>query len=368
MSKVWLVPLEPFESRYTGQWYREFPKAFIDAGAEVTMIDGEVLVNHIDKGSWLPINSTVHYKATQLAKIAKAFQNNEVHNDDVFFVFDLEFHGIEVIRSLATLNKINVRINAFLHAASYTKEDLMEQLAPWQQYTELGWLAMCDKVFVGSKYHRDAFIERRIKPFITDSFKATELIQKIHVTGNPVFKNEYLAVDVDKKKQIILPNRFDFEKRPNISLDIAYIIKKKHPDWNIVVTTSNKKMSSNKAWLLEKLNGMVADGIVEVRENLSKAEYHATIAESKVMLTNSIEENFGYVPVEAMIYGTYPLMPNNCSHPELCNNYERLLFNDIDEVVSKIEYLMEHATFSVTGYPVRYFNSVNEIVSHCFTN
>jgi len=361
MKKIaWLLPLEPFPSRYTQQWYDNFPKAFELYGYDVKVIDGEPLSNKIDVGSWLPMNSTVHYKTTQLAKVALLFQEGLVVDGDIFFIYDLEFWGVDAIKMMCQINKVDAKIFGFMHAASYTKEDLMEQLAPWQKYTELGWISLCDKVFVGSQYHKDAILERRIQP-LADKADQEALYDKIIPTGNPVFKDEYHKIDVVKKNQVILPNRFDFEKRPNISLDIAYTMKKKHPDWNFVVTTSNDTMKSNKQWLLDKLRGMQADGIIEVREGLSKYDYHHAMAESKIMLTNSIEENFGYCLVEAMVYNTYPLAPKGLSHSELLGNNPLFLYEDLDEISSKMEVLMNHTQIGFNMQ--KHYEVINKIVA-----
>jgi glycosyltransferase involved in cell wall biosynthesis len=369
MKTAWLLPLEPFESRYTGQWYKSFPKEFTNAGYFVQLIDGVPLADKIDVGSWLPMNSTVHYKNTQLARIASAFQEGQVKDGDIFFVYDLEFWGVESIKMMAQINNIEVDIYAFLHAASYTKEDLMEQLTPWQKYTELGWLSICTKVFVGSAYHKQAVIERRILPF-ADKNDIDKLSDKIVVTGNPLFKDDYHEfICVEKKNQIIISNRFDYEKRPNISLDIAQIIKCKHPDWGIIVTTGNETLSSNQNWLVTKARLLEAAGVIQIYEHLTKEEYHHHLAESKVMLTNSIEENFGYCIVEAMLYNTAPVAPFGLSHTELLKNNYNLLYNDIDGAVKRIEALM-FRDMSIELCPIRdlrpwaakYFNVAKEIV------
>lgn len=364
MTKLFYVPIEPLEERYTEQWYRQFPIEFKKAGYDVQVIDGEVLTNFVDVGAFLPMNSTVHYKNSQMMKVAKLFQDKLVSNGDIFFIADTEFWGLESIRLMADMNKINVRVYSFLHAASYTKEDAFEIAAPYQKYTELGWILSCDKVFVGSEYHRRAFLDRRAYPYArSDDIRKIE--RKLVVTGNPLFKDDYpeYARFWEKENQIIISNRFDWEKRPNISLQFAYILKKKHPDIKIIVTTSRPKFKSNKQWLVDLARSMEQDGIIEIHEGLSKAEYHRMLSESKVMLSNSIEENFGYCVAEALVYNTYPMLKNELSHPELVENDSRLLFNDEDEIVEKIEDLLYRSAFTVDQYANKYYKSIERIVA-----
>ena len=357
MNTLWLVPLEPFPGRYTEQWYRNIPKAFENYHFNVEVIDGTALTNKIDVGSFLPMNSTVHYKSSQMGSIAYLFQEKKIKNGDKFFIYDLEFWGIEALRLMAQMNKIDIKIYTFLHAASYTREDAFEVAAPYQKYTEVGWIALCDKVFVGSEYHKQAFTERRLKPV-----GAELLAGKIVVTGNPVFKDEYdVFPDIKKKNQVIISNRFDWEKRPNLSLDFCYLLKKKHPTWSFIVTTGNEQLKSNKKWLLDYARELEKDGIIEVYENLDKPAYHHLLASSKVMLTNSIEENFGYCVIESLIYNTYPLCPNKCSHPELVSYNKNMLFDDEDEIVEKVEFLMQNENI-YTSYLKKYYHSMNVIV------
>lgn len=360
MTTLYYIPIEPLAERYTEQWYRRFPEEFREAGFDVATIDGEPLSHHVDVGSWLPMNSTVHYKAAQMQTVSALFQDKQIKDGDIFFVADLEFWGIEAIRVMAQINQVNVKIYSFLHAASYTIEDAMAVTAPYQKYTELGWAMMCDGIFVGSHYHKKAFIERRVMPYASKE-DAQKIANKIHVVGNPVFLDEYRLIGTpEKKRQVIISNRFDWEKRPNLSLDFAYLLKKEDPSINIIVTTSRPEFKSNKKWLMDKALGMQDDGIITIYSGLSKREYHQHLAESKVMLTNSIEENFGYCIAEALVYNTYPLAPNKLSHPELCWNDPRLLFDDEDEVVAKALFLL-NSFFTVSHYVEPYTEAIKNM-------
>lgn len=362
-TKIYIVPIEPLNERYTEQWYRNFPKHFIKEGFSVKMIDGTPLINHVDKGTFLDINSTIYYKSEQLKKIAKMFYKGEVKNGDVFFIMDLEFWGIETIRYMADLQNIKIKIYGFLHAGSYTTGDYMEPMAPCGKYFEIGWMKICDGIFVGSKYHKQVIINKRLKPFASPT-DINEITNKIFVSGNPFFIDEYgqhKDYNCEKKKQIIISNRFDWEKRPNISLDFAQIIKHQMPDVEIVVTTSRPKFKSNKKWLVEYARVLEERGIIKIYDNLSKDEYHQILSQSMVMLSNTIEENFGYCVVEACLYNTYPLVKNAYSHPELVKNDKRLLFDDEDEIIDKIKYLL-NSNFDVKHYAEKYNNSIKTII------
>jgi glycosyltransferase involved in cell wall biosynthesis len=359
MKKIFYVPIEPIVGRYCVSWYNNIPPAFKTHGWDVEVIDGIPLSDTIDVGTFLDINSTIHYKNSQMMKISRLFREKKVNNGDIFFFGDIEFWGIESVRLMSQMNKVSVKITGFCHAGSYTKEDAFAVAAFHQKYTEVGWIAACDKIFVGSQYHKNAIIDRRLKPYASKD-DVEKLSSRIVVTGNPFFETDYKHFDVKKKKQIILGNRFDIEKRPNLSLDMAYILKKKIPDLNVVVTTSHPKFKSNRKWLEDMARGFEQDGIIEIKEGLTKDEYHKTMAESKISMSNSIEENFGIIIVEAMLYNTYPLLRNELSHPELVMNSPEFLFDDEDEVVDKVLYLLDYNE-DIRWIGARYYKAIAKI-------
>lgn len=315
MTKIWYVPIEPLDERYTSQWYRKLPQEFVANGFDVCILNGKPLVeNEIKVGAFLDINSTVHYKMSQLQSIASHFHYGLIKDGDIFFFGDIEFWGIESVRLMARMNNIEVRLTGFLHAASYTKEDAFSVAARYQQFTELGWVAAMDKVFVGSKYHKEAFLERRV-----DNLKLGRdcFADKIVVTQNPLFLDEYHDFGkVEKKKKVLLTNRFDREKRPGLTLDLFEQLHNLFPDWEFVVTTGRKKIRGHEEdiRLLQRLE---QKGVVTVKAELTKEQYHRELAESYMMVSHSIEENYGYCIVEAIHYKCIPILTKGLSHDEL---------------------------------------------------
>lgn len=361
MKNIYYIPIEPLEERYTGQWFTEFPKEFTKAGFNVITIEGNALTNTVEVGTFLDINSTIAYKNSQMIKIAELFHTKQIKDSDIFFFGDTEFWGLESLRLMADMNKVEVKIYSFLHAASYIEEDAFQIAQDYQKYTELGWIMSNDKVFVGTQHHKNVITKKRF--YLATSDDNQILQDKIVVTGNPVFKDAYHTFNnIVKQDKIILPNRFDYEKRPNISLDIAIVLKRLHPTWEIVVTTSRDTFKSNKQWLIDYALALEEQGVITIKYNLTKEQYHKEIAESKVMLTtNTIEETFGYCVVEAIEYGTYPLCPNSLSHPELLENDTDLLYNDIDDIVEKIEFLMT-TNKKIGSYNDKYYNTIAKII------
>lgn len=354
---IYYIPIEPLDERYTEQWYRWFPKEFKKQNLEYKIIDGETLTNKIKTGAFLDINSTLFYKSEQLKKIAQLFYNKEIKNGDVFFVADIEFWGIEAIKYLAILQNINIKLYGFCHAASYTKEDYFSITENFAQHHERAWFNTFDLIFVGSEYHKRQIINLR---------GVAE--EKIIVTGNPYNISEvYDSIEIKEKKNwIILTNRPDYEKRPNLSLDIFEILKNKFPEWEFIVVTSRSEWGNG--WIKEKAKLLENKGIIKIYSNLSKKEYLSLLQQSKFMLSNSIEENFGYCILESLIFNTVPILPNDYSHPELVENDSRLLFNSINECINKLsDYIQNNGLnnypINIKKYAMKYNKSLDKIVN-----
>lgn len=107
---------------------------------------------------------------------------------------------------------------------------------------------------------------------------------------------------------------------------------------------------------------MEEDGILSIEAGLTKSQYHKLLAESSVMLTNSVEENFGFCLVESCLYGTMPLAPYGLSHTEVLGDDSRLLFDPEEDLVTKILGLMANPCH-VKHYAEKYFGAIDRIAA-----
>lgn len=350
MTKIYDFCLESLEERYSSQWNEMFPREFKKAGLEYVRVDGDTLTSRIETGSFLDVSSTNYYKASQIKKISRLFYEYKIRDGDIFFVHDMWF-PIEMLKYMITLNKVKVKIYCYLHAGSYTKEDFIECLSDWAKYQEVAWARAVDGIFVGSEYHKQSFIERRVKKYATEK-DAENIIKKIHVTGAPFCTQDAINMInnrttriLTKKKRIIFPNRFDYEKRPNMFLSATMILKREFPDWEFVVTSSSSEFKSNREWLIQQALVLEEQGYIKIRINLSKKEYYTMLAESMFMLSTTIEENFGYCTLEAMTFNTIPIVPNKYSHPELLKGLTQYMYDDYDDMIDMLrEYMTKCET------------------------
>ncbi len=325
MAPIIYVPIEPLTERYTEQWYRKFPEAFRAAGHTVVIIDGKPLLqNEIKVGAFLDINSTVAYKNSQLQEIARMFHHGEIADGTIFFFGDVEFWGLESVRVMADLNKVRIHMTGFLHAASYTTEDAFAVAAAYQQFTEIGWFAALDKIFVGSLYHKRAVLSRRLVPM-----HAEYLARKFVVTKNPLFLDEYHDFGlVHKQQKVVLANRFDPEKRPSETLHLFERLKENYPDWEFTVITSRPTMRGSPGDMA-LLNRLLSERKITVKVGLTKEQYHRELAEAFMVVSHSIEENYGYIVAESIHYGCIPLLRSGLSHDEFVGSHYQF-YNNVD--------------------------------------
>ncbi len=354
MKTLYYIPIEPLSERYTEQWYTYFPKEF-QKEFNVEIIDGIPLSDTVNVGTFLDINSTIAYKNSQMIKIAKLFQENKVQDDSVFFFGDLEFWGIESLRLMADMNNIKIKLYAYLHAASYVEKDAFQIAEDYQKYTELGWVLAMDKVFIATNHHKKLFMKTRGTLAAFDDYQKLE--KKFKVVGNPLFMDAYKNYNQKKKNKILCTNRPDTEKMVDVTMEIFKVLKKENPDWEFVMCTGRKYYKSNNPKIEKQAKELEQEGIITIKSNLSKDEYHKELSEAKVVVTNNeIEETFGYCPMEAALYNAAPICPNLLSHPELLENNKELLYTpgNYKNCIDKIKNIMTNPLREYKHYTDKY--------------
>ncbi len=136
-------------------------------------------------------------------------------------------------------------------------------------------------------------------------------------------------------------------------------------DFRVYITTSRKKFRSNQEWLIEKLHS--ANFEYQIFDGLSKEQYYQLLSKSKIFVSTTIEENFGYCLLEAMTLGCTPVVPNNFSHPEILENDSRFLYNNKEEGIRIISALLDNP-ISVSRYALKYNHSVRKIIDIMIKN
>jgi hypothetical protein len=288
MKTIYLVPIEPIDSRYTKQWYENIPKIIGDRITELNLdpwevitIDGRGANNATTTGAFLDFAATNMYKASQVEAVSKLFMNGKVKAGDKFLVTDAWNFAITAIRYMSDLLEIPVEIHGIWHAGHYDPTDIlgMKMRKDWPPHQERAWYHACDYNWYATNFHRDMFLKNL---GIEDTYKAQR-------SGQP---HEYIIpqlealVDTPKQDKVIWPHRYNADKQP----DIAENLK---TNFDVVITA---------------------------KMGLSKEDYYKELASSKIIFSCALHENLGISIMEAVLAGVIPVLPDRCSYAEMYPN------------------------------------------------
>ncbi len=323
--KIFLVELEPVETRYTAQWKKYLPEQLASAGFDVEVIAGpEDAPQDTTPGAFLNFSGTNYWKSEQLKTIAHMFSQGKVKEGDYFLYTDAWNPTVLQLKYMSELLGIKVRIGGMWHAGSYDPADFLGRLignAPWVRHAEMSMYECFDDNFYATDFHVDLFTNT----FWNDDRDIDrQLLHKICRVGWPM---EYLANSLDeyknleKKNLILFPHRIAPEKQVEIFEDLA-----KHlPQYDFVIC-QNKK--------------------------LTKHEYHTLLGQSKMVFSANLQETLGISWYEGLLVDAMPLVPDRLSYSEMAvntfkypsnwtTNYKSYLEHR-EDIINRIIHLMDN--------------------------
>lgn len=294
MSKIWVFPLEPIDTRYTKQWYGWFKEVMKDLGVNFEYVDGDRVKSNLEKKFFLDPISTHVYKFSQLTKFFKLLSKGEVKRGDICFFFDLWFDGLESLQYLRKMADFDLKIAGVLHAGSYDPWDLLHQKGLEYYFEELenSWLKFIDKIFVASNWHKELLTMRR---------KVDE--DKIIVSGLPV--------DVEGMREFYSKEREDY-----------------------FVFTG--RLSIEKG--IDVIDKLLKQGLPIIKcleKGYAKKEYYKVLSKARGVIAPSRQETFGYGVVEGMALDITPIVPDKLSFVDYVPRQWR--YRDEFEMMQMIE-------------------------------
>ena len=282
--KVFLVELEPVETRYTAQWKTHLPKQMEQAGLNVEVITGpEDAPQDTTPGAFLNFSGTNYWKSEQLKKISNMFANGEVKDGDYFLYTDAWNPTVLQLKYMAELLNVKINIGGMWHAGSYDPVDFLGRLigdAPWCRHAEMAMFSAFDDNFFATDFHIDLFMQ---------SFPDADA-SKIHKVGWPM---EYMPgllseydIQSNKMDMVLFPHRIAPEKQVEIFRDLG----KEFTDVEFVVAQDKV---------------------------LTKEEYHLLLMRSKVVFSANTQETLGIGCYEGALVGALPMVPDRLSYSEM---------------------------------------------------
>jgi len=290
---VYLVDLEPVETRYTAQWKTHLPAILRKRGHDVQVLSGPTdIPSATTPGAFLNFGGTNIYKSAQVEQMGRLFCAGSVAPNDHFIFTDAWHPGIINLKYMSELLQIPVTIHALWHAGSYDPQDFLGRLigdAPWVRNAEKSFFHAIDHNYFATTFHIEMFCHNLLN-IDYDTAKASYIDKgKIVRTGWPM---EYMEDTLTpykgmKKRDLILfPHRIAPEKQVEIFRDL----KEHLPQYEFVVCQD---------------------------QQLTKNEYHNLLGESKLVFSANLQETLGISWYEGAVVDAIPMVPDRLSYSEM---------------------------------------------------
>lgn len=284
---VWLLPIEPFEQRYTVQWLRWFtgPQFKNALGCDVVTTQGQPLTRGIERGQWLDVFGTHFYKATQLAEMVRRIRDGDVQDGDVVLMLDAWNPAVASLAYMRDAGGIDLRIVGLLHAGTWDPHDYLTQagFSRWARPLELGMLKACDALCVATEFHATLL-----------RFAFGDELPPLRVTGFPLYASEFGSASIpwcERERLVLFPHRLAPEKQPEIFERIEHAYRMRYPD----------------------------DVVRFVRTfdvYTTKAEYYQLLGRARVAFSSALQETWGICMLESALLGAWPVAPRRLAYPE----------------------------------------------------
>lgn len=311
MHTIWILSLEPIETRYTAQWFAGVPRQIaahaeaqgiaarvhmdpagfgqeaIDSGVlNIVNVPGDGGTQRASAGAFLNFATTNLWKNQQLNRFIDMVEAGLVREGDKVLVTDAWHPGILQLAYMRDLLKVSWDISAIWHAGSYDPWDFLGRAIAdkkWSFATERALFWAIDRNFFTTSFHWGLF-SRVLK--IDDD----EMGDHAAYSGYP---NEYLWDDLP-------PHRLPPEQRPNLILFPHRLAPEKQLD-----------IFKDLAATLPQY-----DWVVCQEQGLTKPQYHALLGQAKMSFSAALQETLGIAQAEATIAGAMPLSPRRLAYNE----------------------------------------------------
>jgi glycosyltransferase involved in cell wall biosynthesis len=162
----------------------------------------------------------------------------------------------------------------------------------------------CDLILVGSDFHK-RLIHNQLG---IDDYR-------IVVVGLPIHQDElerFWTPWHERERLVVFPHRLAPEKNPQWWDHLQVLLKEKAK--------------------------IVCEFATTAKDCETKEDYYKMLGKSKVAVSFADQETFGIAMQEAIALGCWAVAPNRLSYPELIDESNGYLFDDIFQAVDKVAY------------------------------
>lgn len=239
----------------------------------------------------------------------------ELKNPQKILFIDFFNPGLDLIHYHHEQLGINCKYGSLLHGGTFFEKDLYS--FSWLKGFEFAWADTYDTIYAPSYFSKKSLpknISKKIKvyPWGMDNFK---------------------PIDQCKKIDVIFPHRINSDKGID---DLIYIVKKL-PNINFTITIPQNinVFKKNKYYQL-----IATQKNIKILDNNINKKHSKTIGQSKILLSCSKQENFGYSVMKGIISNCIPVLPNSLCYPEFFN--KKYLYSSKNECAEKIKYYLKN--------------------------
>jgi hypothetical protein len=349
MANVFLIDLEPVETRYTAQWKVHVPKLLTEAGHNVSILSGpKDIPSSTTPGAFLNFGGTNIYKSLQVEGMGRLFCSGAVKPGDHFLFTDAWHPGIINLKYMSELLGIPVITHGLWHAGSYDNYDFLGRLIGperWVRHAEKSFFYAFNHNYFATEFHVKLFFDELLHDGVTSENpwydeewqdRYTDDNGKIVRSGWPMeYMPEMLSPYKNKTKRelIVFPHRIAAEKQVEIFRDLAANL----PEFEFVVCQDRE---------------------------LTKDEYHNILAEAKMVFSASLQETLGIGAYEGAILDAMPVVPDRLSYSEMypeCFKYPSIWTEDWASYIHYKDYLINHIRVMMKHYD-SYHNQIESTV------
>lgn len=338
MAKVFLIDLEPVETRYTAQWKVHVPKLLTEAGHDVAILSGpKDIPNSTTPGAFLNFGGTNIYKSLQVEGMGRLFCSGSVKPGDHFLFTDAWHPGIINLKYMSELLDIPVITHGLWHAGSYDNYDFLGRLVgpkPWVRHAEKSFFYSFDHNYFATEFHVKLFFDELLhdgctseNPWYDEEWedRYTDDNGKIVRSGWPMeYMPDLLTTYTNRPKRdlIVFPHRIAPEKQVEIFKDLQRCL----PEFEFVVCQDRE---------------------------LTKDEYHNILSEAKMVFSCSLQETLGIGAYEGALLDAMPIVPNRLSYTEMypeCFKYPSVWTENWASYIHYRDHLVNHIRVMMNHY------------------
>lgn len=344
MRKLIYCGLESYESRYTLQLTEWSRRVFEQRGIDYVIVPGDTLDSSksIVVGQVLDAHGRSYFSMSQMMNLVKMMREGDVTGDDVILFEDMFSPGIESLPYIMNQIPLNMQPKVYVRCLAQTidPDDFVHVwgMSKWMSLYE----QMCNEFVTGILATNEEMVAHmRIANWSAPiynisglSFGKEEVLERIGGSQNVNPFNE-------RAMRVSFSARFDQEKQPEFFMDLIELYKSQNPNVEFCVL-SGGPLRSNAPASLARARSMQQQGLLVIKENLSKNEYYALLNDTRVLFNCALQDWVSNTVSEADALGANVLYPAYRSFPEtFANDSTRLYIPwSITDAVAKLSQLL----------------------------